>query len=114
MKELQKKYWLINLWWYIFVKRVLQLIALGWSHTALVSYPLAIDMAFGQMKYEYFKYGFFHIVNKVWCYNEVLVSRMEGKESKEDLSLAYLTEKEKLNRELSEEAEEVDRIVNDW
>jgi len=113
MKDLKVRYWFINLLWYIFVKPVLKAVTyVVHNQRYLIAYPLMIDIELGQMKFYYFKYGFFAVVKRASNYPDVIIARAFGTEEYEDLSLEFLNEKAKLRVKLSEEVEELDREYN--
>ena len=96
MKDIKKKYWLKQLVWKIFVKPILSLLTKIWCQQhILVGYPLQISLSLSnELRFYYFKYGFFKVYDRVLHYNTILLDRLNGIQDEEILEF-YTDEKQK-------------------
>ena len=77
-----------------------------WKDASLIVYPLAMDFAFGTLKYHYLKHGAKAVWNRLMEYNHFIVRRVEGE--REDYT-DLLTEQGQFERELDKEMEALEQ-----
>ncbi len=86
---------------------------LRWRHNPLISYPLAIEIHLGTMKYHYFKRGLFFVKHRIDNYKIIFSARLAGR--KVDLNpdefyiQTVLTDEDSINEQLEKEITELDK-----
>ena len=80
-KELKEEYRHREWQWNTFYRRVAQKYAeVLWKNNPLILYPLSMDIAIGNMKYRYFKFGIKHVWNRINRYHEVFARKFRGRD----------------------------------
>jgi hypothetical protein len=82
--ELKPEYRTRELIWNYGLKWALEKIFMkAWKGAPLVAYPLALDFAFGTLKYHYFRYGPKSVWMRLMNYNHVIVARITGEKTED-------------------------------
>jgi len=112
-KELKEEYVAKDELWKKVYRRVFSAyVKMRWRYNPLISYPLAIDIHLGTIKYYYFRFGASYVKKRIDNYNIVMGQKLEGRHIDLDPTDFYiqtvLTDEDSINEQLDKEIRELD------